>query len=208
MKNIRVLVVDDHFVVRRGLVSSLDIEPDICVVCEASNGEEALARYREHLPDVVLMDWSLPRQTGPEVTEALRAEFPAAKVLILSALEGGEHVHSAVRAGALGYVFKSASREEILAAVRCTAAEGRYFPNGVAEQLAQRQRLVGISPREREVLTRIAAGFSNKQIAESLGITEGTVKIHISHILAKLDAKDRAHATSIATQRGIIAFPG
>lgn len=206
MNKIRVLLVDDHFIVRRGLASSINIEADLQVVAEAASGEEALQLFRKHEPDLVMTDWQMPRMTGPEFTAALSAEFPLAQVVILSAFAGDEHIFSAAQAGAAGYLLKSAEREMILAAIRTVAGGGRYFPPEVAEKLNTRKRLEGITAREREVLEKVAMGFANKQIADALGITEGTVKIHIGHILTKLDARDRAHAATLAIQRGIIQF--
>jgi len=204
MKRIRVLLVDDHFIVRRGLASSLGVETDISVVAETGSPEEAIALFRKHSPHIVVTDWRMPKMTGPQFTAALREEFPEAQVLILSAFEGEEFVHTAVAAGAMGYILKSSEREAILNAIRTVAKGGRYFSPDLAEKLAHRQRVEGITTREREVLEKVASGFANKEIADALGITEGTVKIHVGNILAKLDARDRTHAATIAIHRGII----
>ncbi len=204
---IRVLLVDDHFMVRRGLAVALRVEKDIKVIAEAANSDEMLERYREHLPDVVLMDWRLPGLNGSEATALLRQEFPEAKVLMLSALDGDEHVHLAVRAGALGYALKSADRSEIVEALRKVQAGQRYFPAAIAAKLNDRLHKVEISPREREVLAKAAAGERNKEIADHLGITEATVKVFMTRIFSKLEARDRAHAVVIAIKRGIIDPP-
>lgn len=206
MKKIRLLLVDDHFVVRRGLASSLGIEDDLTIVGEASNGEDAIVAYEEHRPDLVLMDWQLPRTTGAELTATLKAKDPNARVLILSAYDADEHVYQAAQADAQGYLLKTAEREQLLHAIRQVASGGRYFPPQLAEKLAKRLREEDVTVREREVLKRVANGYSNKEIADQLGISEGTVKVHINHILAKLEARDRAHAASLAIQRGIIRF--
>jgi two-component system NarL family response regulator len=206
MSNIRILLVDDHFVVRRGLASSLRLEPDFTIVAEASNGEEALVQYAAHRPDLVIMDWQLPRMTGAEVTSRLRSEYGELKVLVLSAFDGDEHVWEAFQARVRGYVLKSADREELLAAIRNVANGHRHFAPDLEAKLANRAQHEGVTSRERAVLERIAHGYSNKEIGETLAISEGTVKLHINHILQKLDARDRAHAASLAIQRGIIRF--
>jgi two-component system NarL family response regulator len=204
---IRVLLVDDHFMVRRGLAVALQVEKDIKVVAEAANSDEMLARYREQLPDIVLMDWRLPGLNGSEATALLRQEFHDARVLMVSALDGDEHVYQAVRAGALGYVLKSADRSEIVQALRKVQSGQRYFPAAIAAKLNDRLHKVEISPREREVLAKAAAGERNKEIAEHLGITEATVKVFMTRIFSKLEARDRANAVVIAIKRGIIDPP-
>jgi len=202
-----VLLVDDHFMVRRGLAVALRVERDLEVVAEAANSEELMEQYRQHRPDVVLMDWRLPGMNGSEATALLRREFPEAKVLMLSALDGDEHVHSAVRAGALGYLLKSSDRTEIVRAIRAVQAGQPYFPAEIAAKLNNRMQKKEISPRERAVLEKAAAGERNKEIADHMGITEATVKVFMARIFAKLDARDRAHAVVIAIRRGIINPP-
>jgi DNA-binding NarL/FixJ family response regulator len=201
---IGVLLVDDHFMVRRGLAVALRVEKDLKVVAEAGNCDEMLHAYRRFLPEVVLMDWRLPGPNGAEATGLLRREFPAAKVLMLSALDGDEHIHLAVRAGAAGYLLKSADRREIVQAIRTVHGGKTYFPPGVAEMLHDRASKLELSPREREVLAKAATGESNKEIADHLGIAEATVKVFMARIFHKLEARDRAHAVVIAIKRGII----
>ncbi|EDY22435.1 two component transcriptional regulator, LuxR family [Chthoniobacter flavus Ellin428] len=201
---IGVLLVDDHFMVRRGLAVALRVEKDLAVVAEAGNCEEMLAAYRQHRPDVVLLDWRLPGPNGAEATALLREEHPGARVLMLSALDGDEHIHLAVRAGAAGYVLKSAERGEIIQAIRAVHGGKSYFSPGLEALLHDRARKVEISPREREVLVRAAAGERNKEIGDHLGISEATVKVFMARIFQKLDARDRAHAVVIAIKRGII----
>ncbi len=202
-----VLLVDDHFMVRRGLAVALRVERDLEVVAEAANSDELMERYRQHRPDVVLMDWRLPGMNGSEATALLCREFPEAKVLMLSALDGDEHVHSAVRAGALGYLLKSSDRTEIIRAIRAVQAGQAYFPAEIAIKLNNRMQKKELSPRERAVLEKAAAGERNKEIADHMGITEATVKVFMARIFAKLDARDRAHAVVIAISRGIINPP-
>jgi len=201
---IRVLLVDDHFMVRRGIAAALHAERDIEVVAEAANSDELMVRSREHGPDVVLMDWRLPGLNGSEATALLRQEFPEAKVLMLSAMDGDDHVQSAIRAGASGYLLKSSDRAEIVEAIRKVHAGRTHFSPEIAALLDKVSHRMGITAREREVLAKVAAGESNKEIGDQLGITEATVKVFMGRIFTKLDARDRAHAVMLAIKRGII----
>ena len=199
-----VLIVDDHFVVRSGLAASLEVEDDIEIIGEAKRGDEALAVYRRRRPDVVLMDLQLPGLSGVQATAALCAHDPQARILIYSTFAHDDEVQSALDAGALGYVQKSASRDELLAAVRQVAAGGKYLPADLAQRLKNLRLCAAITSREREVLELIANGHANKQIASQFEISEDTVKRHVSHILEKLGVNDRAQATAEAIRRGII----
>lgn len=199
-----VLIVDDHFVVRSGLAASIEIEDDIEVSGEAKRGDEALAAYQRSRPSVVLMDLQLPGLSGVQATAALRAHDPQARILIYSTFAGDDEVQSALDAGAAGYVQKTASRDELLTALRRVAAGGNYLPPELAQRLANLRRSAAITTREREVLELIAKGHANKQIAALLDISEDTVKRHVSHILEKLDVHDRAQATAEAIRRGIV----
>lgn len=201
---IRILVVDDHFMVRMGLSSSLNVEPDIEVVGEAGTGEAALEIYRDVHPTLVMMDLRLPGMGGVECTAAMVREFPDARVLILSTHSGEEDIYRAMKAGAHGYVVKSILREELLRAVRQVHRGGEYLDPIVAAHLAERQARRSLSTREVDVLRLVAKGFGNKEIANRLNIAEVTVKLHVSHVLEKLEAKDRTEAATIALQRGII----
>lgn len=205
-KPIRILVVDDHFMVRMGLCSSLNIEPDMQVVAEAANGDAALDAYRKHLPSVVIMDLRLPGMSGAECTATLIREFPDACVLVLSTHSGEEEIYRALQAGAKGYVVKSILREELLRAVRDVHEGKQYFDPLVASHLADRQSHRALSAREVDVLRLLAKGFGNKEIANELNIAEVTVKLHVSHMLEKLDVKDRTQAATVALQRGIISL--
>lgn len=205
-KPIRILVVDDHFMVRMGLASSLNVEQDIEVVAEAASGEGALEAYRQYHPALVLMDLKLPVMSGIECTSALIREFPEARVLILSTHSSEEDIYRAMQAGARGYIVKSNVREELLRAVREVHSGGRYLDSVVASHLAERQSHRSLSSRELEVLRMVARGFGNKEIAGALNIAEVTVKLHVSHVLEKLNVKDRTQAATAALQRGIIAF--
>ncbi|HEX8311498.1 MAG TPA: response regulator transcription factor [Chthoniobacteraceae bacterium] len=201
---IRLLLVDDHFMIRVGLRGSLDQESDMVVVAEAENAGEAWEKYRAERPDVVLMDGRLPDQHGVEATRRLREEFPDARVILVSVDEGEEDIHRAVEAGVQGYLPKSVAREELLLAIRRIHQGGRYFPPAVAARIAARKKREPLSDREVGVLRLVMKGFANKQIAEELKITEATVKAHVSNILDKMDAPDRTRAVTVAIERGIM----
>ncbi|MCX6954666.1 MAG: response regulator transcription factor [Verrucomicrobia bacterium] len=202
-----VLIVDDHFVVRSGLAASLELDEAIEVVGEAERGEEVVDAYRWLQPRVVLMDLQLPGISGSEATAALLAHDPSARVLIFSTFARDDEVQAALDAGALGYLQKSASRDELLAALRQVARGVRSLPPEVARRLAALRLGPAITPREREILALIAGGRANKEIANALGVSEDTVKRHVSHILEKLDVNDRAQATAEAIRRGIVKMP-
>lgn len=202
----RILVVDDHFMVRMGLSASLNVEPDMQVVGEAGTGEAAIDAFRHHLPDLVLMDVRLPGMSGAETTAAILREFPNACILMLSTHSGEEEVYRAMQAGARGYVLKNIVREELLCAIR-EVIEGRhYIDPSVASVLAARVGHRALSSRELEVLRMVAKGLGNKEIALALDIAEVTVKLHVSHVLQKLNVRDRTEAATAALQRGIISL--
>jgi two-component system NarL family response regulator len=202
--SIRVLVADDHHVVRSGIAASIGLEDDLAVVAEADSGEQVVAQYRAHHPDVVLMDLRLPGMSGIEATAALLSQVPEARVIMFTTFEGEEDIYRAVQAGARGYLLKSAPREELLRAIRSVAAGERYLPPTLAHRLAERMASEELSPRELEVLQQIGQGRSNKEIGTALGITEDTVKRHVTNVLAKLRVVDRTQATTVALRRGII----
>jgi DNA-binding NarL/FixJ family response regulator len=201
---IRLLVADDHFVVRSGLVALLESEPDLQVVAQAADGVEALALYRQHRPDVTLLDLRMPVLRGDETIEQLRREDPGARILVLTAFSGDEDIHKALTAGARGYVLKSSTGEGLITAVRTVAAGGRWIPQDVATRLAMRAAYEPLTTREIEVLREIARGRANKEIANVLAISEYTVKDHLKAITAKLNVAGRTEAVTAAVQRGII----
>jgi len=201
---IRLLIVDDHFVVRIGLTSALNLEPDLQVIAEARNGREAVALYQKHRPDVVLMDYQLPELNGAQATAAIRALDPHARIIILSVYKGEEDVHRAVEAGASGYLPKSAEPRELIEAIRAIRNGDRYFPAAISAALAQRQARAKLSDREHEVLVMIVKGRSNKEIAAAMGISENTVKVHTTRVFEKLNVADRLEAATAAIQRGIV----
>jgi DNA-binding NarL/FixJ family response regulator len=204
MSPITLLIVDDHFVVRSGLVASLELEADLRVVAQAERGEDACAAFAKHHPDVVLMDLQLPGISGIEATAALLAAHPAARVLMFSTFARDEEIHAAMRAGALGYLQKSSTRDSLLAAIRTVARGQQSLPADIAQRLQDRLAEPEITPREREILTLITKGNANKEIGARLGIAEDTVKQHVSRILQKLRVSDRAQATAEAIRRGLV----
>ncbi len=205
-KPIRILVVDDHFMVRMGLSASLNVEPDMEVVAEAGNGDAAIDAFHRHRPNLVMMDLRLPGMSGIECTAAILREFPEAHILMLSTHSGEEEIYRAMQAGAKGYIVKSVIREELLRAIREVHQGRQYVDPLVASHLAERRSHRSLSAREVEVLHMVAKGLGNKEIANALNIAEVTVKLHVSHVLEKLSVKDRTQAATVALQRGIIAL--
>ncbi|MDZ4402141.1 response regulator transcription factor [Prosthecobacter sp.] len=201
---IRVLIVDDHFATRLGLAVPINSEAGMTVVAEASTGARAIELYREHRPDVLLMDYRLPDQTGVTTLEALRVEFPHIRALILSVFDGEEDIYRAVQAGARGYLTKAAECEEVLRAIRCIAAGETYFPAEIAAKLHAREQRKPLTPRELEILKLLVKGHSTKEIVDLLHMSMGTIRLHISLILEKLEAFDRTRAVAIAIERGIV----
>lgn len=201
---IRLMLVDDHFVVRAGLAGSLALEPDIEVVAECGSGEQAVAAYGVHRPDVVLMDWRLAGMSGVEATAAIRQRHPAARIVSFTVYEGEEDIARAVEAGVVGYLTKSSSRQEILAAIRAVFRGENAFPPPIAAKLAAGRVRGRLNEKEMTVLRGIARGQSNKEIAAALGLAEVTVKFHVGRILEKLGVLDRTQAATTALQRGII----
>src|SRR5437899_5491188 len=205
-KPIRILVVDDHFMVRMGLAASLNVEPDMEVVAEVGSGEAALEAYNRHRPSLVIMDVRLPGMSGADTTAAILQEFPDACVLMLSTHSGEEEIYRAMQSGARGYVLKSVMREDLLRAIREVHEGKRHLDPIVASHLAERISHRSLTTRELEVLRMVAKGWGNKEIATALNIAEVTVKLHVSHVLEKLNVKDRTEAATAAVQRGIIAL--
>ena len=201
---LRIMIVDDHYLVRMGLASIIALEPDMVVCAEASNGEEAVARYRELRPHVTLMDLRLPGLSGSQATQAIRLEFPEARVIVLSTYVSDEEIYAALQAGAMAYLVKSVGREELTGAIRKAAAGRRHIPPEVAVRLADRMGRTELSARERDVLRLLVGGKRNREIATALDIAEGTVKLHVSSILGKLGVVDRTEAVTVALQRGLV----
>ncbi|HEV3022834.1 MAG TPA: response regulator transcription factor [Pirellulales bacterium] len=201
---IRVLCVDDHPLVRKGIAAILSNESDIELVAEAGNGREAVEAFRRHRPDVTLMDLRMPQLDGTAAVKQIRAEFPEARVIALTSFDGDQDIYRALEAGMRGYLLKESVHTQIINAIRTVHSGRRLMPQEVAQRLTEYFPQVALTPREVEVLTLVAKGLANKQIAAKLGTAGGTVKMHVQNILAKLDATDRTHAVTIALQRGII----
>ena len=201
---IRIMTVDDHPLMRQGIAAIINSQPDMEVIAEASDGEEAIAQFRMHRPDVTLMDVQMPNMNGTEAIQRIRSEFPDAKVLVFSTYAGDVQVLHAMKAGARGYLLKGNVRTELLEAIRTVHSGRKRIPPEIAAELADHAADDQLTSREIDVLRLIGAGNANKLIADKLGIGETTVKNHISSILSKLGANDRAHAVTIALQRGII----
>jgi DNA-binding NarL/FixJ family response regulator len=201
---IRVLVVDDHPMLREGVAAVLALQSDMVLVGEAENGAEAVARYRDLRPDVTLMDLQMPGMNGLEAIEAIRAEFPAGRIVVLTTYAGDVQALRALKAGAVGYLLKGALRRELLDTIRNVHAGRRHLQPEVAHEIALHAIDDALSDREIHVLRLVAAGRANKQIAWDLSLSEDTVKAHLKSIFAKLDVADRTHAVTVAAKRGMI----
>jgi DNA-binding NarL/FixJ family response regulator len=199
----RILVVDDHPTMRLGIVAIINAQRDMTVCGQAGNGEDAVKMFQRHRPDVTLMDLRLPGMSGLEALRAIRRDDPAARCVVLTTYEGDEDIHQSLAAGAAGYLIKAMSNETLVDALRKVHAGNRFLPAPVAESLATRTPNSDLSPREREVLSLIVQGKSNKEIAAQLRITEATVKCHVSVILERLGVSDRTQAVVTALQRGL-----
>jgi len=200
---IRILTVDDHQLLREGIAAVLEGQPDMVLIGQASNGREAIESFRQHRPDVTLMDLRMPDMSGIEAITAIRAEFPNARIIVLTTYAGDVQAAGALKAGASGYLLKNLVRKELLETIRVVHAGKRRVPPEIATEIAEHVADDALTEREIEVLRRVAAGKSNKVIAAELDISEGTVKTHMKSILPKLDASDRTHAVMIALKRGI-----
>jgi DNA-binding NarL/FixJ family response regulator len=201
---IRILTVDDHALLRRGIAALLDAEPDMKVVGEASSGAEAIVQFKEHRPDVTLMDLQMPEMSGLDAISAIRSEFPEARIIVLTTYEGDVQALRALKAGARAYLLKNLLHKELLETIRAVHAGKMNISPEVSYQLAEHAADDALTPGEVSVLRLIAAGNANKQIADQLSITEETVKGRVKNILSKLGANDRTHAAMIGLKRGII----
>jgi DNA-binding NarL/FixJ family response regulator len=204
---IRVVIVDDHPVVRFGLAAIIGLQPDMSVAGEAGSGEEACSLCDSHPADVVLMDLRLPKMSGVEAIRAIRARHPALRFIVLTTYDGDEDIHRALEAGAQSYLLKAMSHTDLANAIRTVHAGSKYIPASISKSLEGRPPQSGLSARELQVLELIVKGRSNKEIGEALGISEATVKWHVNMILSRLDVTDRTQATVAALQRGIVHLP-
>ena len=201
---IRVFCVDDHPLLREGIAVLIGTEPDMVLVAEASDGREAIQKFREHRPDVTLMDLRLPDMSGIDAMIAIRTEFPEARIVMLTTFEGDVGIQRALEAGARGYMLKSMPPQDLLDVIRQVHAGKKRIPPEIASQLAEHFSDEALTSREVEVLQQVAEGNRNRDIAEHLFITEETVKVHVRHIMEKLGASDRTEAVTIGLRRGII----
>jgi two-component system NarL family response regulator len=200
---IRVLIVDDHSIVRQGLAAMIENEPDMTVVGQAGDGQEAIDQYRQLKPDVTLMDLQMPQMSGADATLAICAEFDHARMIVLTTYDGDEDIYRALRAGAKGYLLKDAEPDALLNAIHIVHSGQQYIPPEVAAKLVQRMNIPELSNREQEVVRQMVRGLSNHDIGVALNITESTVKFHINRILSKLGVSDRTQAVITALKRGL-----
>ena len=201
---IRIIVIDDQAVVRQGFFSLINTVADMEVIAEGTNGQQAIELYRQHKPDVMLIDLRMPVLSGVEAISAIRRESPGARMIVLTTYDGDEDIYRSLQAGAQGYLLKDVFFEELEEAIRKVHAGSRRIPAAVAERLAERMSGSELTSRELEVLQQIVAGKSNKEIGTHLNISEATVKSHINNILSKLGVTDRTQAATTALQRGIV----
>jgi len=203
-EKIRILIADDHYIVRMGLIALVSTEPDMEVIAEASDGTQAMELFAKHQPDLILLDSRMPGKSGIQTAMEIRGKFPNARILMLSAFDGDEDIYRALQAGAQGYILKNSTGDKLVPALRAVAAGQGWIPKEVATQLASRKLREELTTREAQVLNELAKGLANKEIADVLSITEHTVKDHLKSILGKLQVADRTEAVTTAIQRGII----
>jgi DNA-binding NarL/FixJ family response regulator len=201
---IRVLVVEDHNVVRQGLVALLKVVEGLEVVGEAADGAEALTQFRKHQPDVTLIDLRLPQLSGVDVIQRVRAHTPHARFIVLTTYDGDEDIYRALKAGARAYLLKGMTSDDLISTIRTVHGGKSHIPAAIAEKLAERMGADELTPRESDVLEQIVRGKSNKEIAAELDVSEATVKTHINSLLGKLGVTDRTQAATAAIQRGIV----
>ena len=201
---IRVLIADDHVMVAQGLTALLESQSDIRVIGRAGNGHEAIELFRQHQPDIVLMDLRMPDMGGVEATTAICAEFKQPRIIILTTYDGDEDIYRGLRAGAKGYLLKDAEAQELLSAIRAVHMGQTYIPTVIGAKLAEHMNLLALSNRELEVLNLMAQGNNNQEIGIALSISESTVKFHMKNIMSKLDVTDRAQVLITALKRGVI----
>ncbi len=204
--SIRVLIADDHAIVRQGLVSLLHQEPDFSVIAQASNGQEAVQLFSQHQPDVVLMDLRMPQMDGIEAIKTIRAEFANPQIIVLTTYDGDEDIYRGLQAGAKGYLLKDTQPNELFVALRTVLTGKKYIPSTVGVKLAERMGNAQLSDRELEVIRLIVAGKNNQEISETLHISKSTVKFHVNNILSKLNVSHRTQAAISAIKRGIASL--
>lgn len=203
---IRVLIADDHSIVRQGLVTIINRDPEMTVIAQAENGQQAIDLFREHQPDVTLMDLRMPEVGGVEAISAICAEFKPARIIVLTTYDGDEDIYRGLHAGAQGYLLKDTKSHEVLNAIRTVARGQQYIPPDVGAKLVQRLNNPELRERELAVLGLMAQGMSNLEIGTALSISENTVKTHVNRILSKLGVSDRTQAVIVAVKRGIVSL--
>ena len=204
VREIRILTVDDHALLRKGIAALINAEPDMKLVAEASNGQEAIAEFKKHRPDITLMDLQMPEMSGIECIIAIRSDFPNARIIVLTTYPGDVQVLRALKAGARGYLLKGQVNKDLPEVIRAVHSGQKRIPPEIAVELAEHTAEDDLSSREIEVLRQIAGGNRNRDIGDRLYISEETVKVHVKHIMEKLGATDRTQAMAIAVRRGII----
>ncbi len=204
LSQIKILLIDDHPMIRTGLAATIGPEPDMTVVGEAANGEQGLEVFRRHQPDITLIDLKMPGMGGVETIRAIREEFPSAKIIVLSTYQGDEDIYRALEAGAVTFLIKNMLGDAMMRVIREVAGGGRPLPPEVAQQLADRMLQPTVTPREIEVLRLMARGLRNKEIAAELGISEDTAHGHVKSILAKFSVHDRTEAVAVGIRRGFV----
>jgi two-component system NarL family response regulator len=204
--NIRIMIADDHAIVRQGLATIVDRDPEMTVIAQAEDGQQAIALFREHQPDITLMDLRMPQIDGVEAITAICAEFKQARIMVLTTYDGDEDIYRGLQSGAAGYLLKDAKPNELLNAIRTIHSGQKYVPLKVGAKLVQRMSNPELSARELEVLRLMAQGMSNLEIGTALNISESTVKSHVNRILSKLGVSDRTQAVIIAIKRGIVSL--
>lgn len=202
--NIRILVADDHYVVRMGVIAMINDEPDMEVIAEAANGNQAIELFKKHKPDLALLDSRMPLKSGVQAAKEIKSLATAAHIVMLTAFDGDEEIFQALESGAQGYVLKNSTDKDLIPAIRAVAAGENWIPQEVEERLAQRKTYEPLTPRELVVLHEMAKGLANKQIASVLNITQNTAKGYLKSILYKLHVSDRTEAVTVAIQRGLI----
>lgn len=201
---IRVLIADDHPIVRAGLEALINRRPDMTVVAEAADGQEAVELFQQHQPDITLMDLRMPKMGGIEAIQEIRRQHPTARIIVFTAYDDSEDIYRGVQAGAQAYIFKDTPRQELFDCIRAVAKGKTHFSSAVAAKLAERLKMEALSPRELETLQLMSTGKNNKEIAAALSVVEGTVKVHVNNILGKLAVNNRTEAVAVAVKRGLI----